>query len=167
MKGFKMKKLFMIAAAIAISANVYANEPKFHALKDAKGASQMYNHKSMFGTSGRHDEAHLPAYRGLHIGMTKAAVREKLGEFPQWTSGFRANKWEYNTHFEVDGKHNVCQVHLDFKKGVVEKMYFRNVAEDKISTEVDVCAKDKEREVVKEVIVREVVSVPIEFKVRQ
>ena len=46
-------------------------------------------------------------------------------------------------------------------------MYFRNVAEDKISTEVDVCAKDKEREVVKEVIVREVVSVPTEFKVRQ
>ena len=71
-----MKKLFMIVAAIAISANVYANEPKFHALKDAKGASQMYNHESMFGTSGRHDEAHLPAYRGLHIGMTKAAVRE-------------------------------------------------------------------------------------------
>lgn len=144
-----MKKLIALTAATLFLQACASGTTVFHGLDKAAGYSQMANSQPSLKTNGRHDENHLPNYRAIRLGMTKASVRELLGDSPQWTNGFRASKWQYNTNYVTDaGADNVCQVELTFDKNVVSAFRFKNVASGVEGGTPDVCAEDKKQGIV-------------------
>lgn len=100
----------------------------------------------------------------LKPNMTKDQVYNLFHE-PQNGEGFGAQEWDYQMHFHTPGKGidgvTICQLKLTMKKGIVKGIYWNPVAP---ADAVCPVIKEVKPEVVREVIIREVVQTPAQIR---
>lgn len=143
-----MKKLFALAVAV-LSVPAFAatiGSDGFVKVETIKGDSQYRNAKGNSGVQGIRGDWTTPdlhELRALQVGMSKGQVRDVLGsESINYSSGWRGKEWQQAYNYQenqIEGVHNVCIAKIEFDRGIVKQLSFKNVGKNRIGSTVAVC----------------------------
>lgn len=166
-----MKKITSVVALALVSTAVMAasvGSDGFIKVDTIKGDSQYRNAQSFSGNQGIRGSwttPDLPELRRLQPGMSKGQIRDALdSESVNYASGWSGKEWQQAYNYQenqIEGVHNVCIAKIEFDRGIVKQLSFKNVGKNRIGSTVAVCepavAAGKNTETI---IIREVAPLP-------